>query len=64
MGNLKKKNDEFTILLPETNIKGVFDLSKRLEESITCSFGVTGYKDGEDIDDFIKRFEDVLYKAK
>lgn len=68
--------DEFIILLPETNIKEAFNLSNRLkekietynfnsvEESITCSFGVTEYKDGEDIDDFIKRVDDALYKAK
>lgn len=35
-----------------------------LPRPVTCSFGVTQYRDGEPLDDLLKRVDEVLYRAK
>jgi len=67
--------EEFVILLPETKIESAIEVAEKLREKIqnhkfehiegvTCSFGVTEYAGGEDVDSFIKRMDDALYTAK
>jgi diguanylate cyclase (GGDEF)-like protein/PAS domain S-box-containing protein len=67
--------EEFIILSPETEIQNATNLAEKLRSaietasfgeagSITCSFGVTHYKDKEIGDSFLKRVDDTLYKAK
>lgn len=67
--------EEFVVLAPETTLEGAGALAEKLREIIadsefqyvgklTCSFGVSGYRDGEKPDQFIKRADDALYAAK
>lgn len=67
--------EEFIILCPETKIQETTSLAEKLRVSIestpfdqvgniTCSFGVTHYKDKENDDDFLKRVDNALYEAK
>lgn len=67
--------EEFVVLLPETDLEGAKELAEKIRKSVeehpfewirtlTCSFGVTQFKDRESIDSFIKRADDALYSAK
>ncbi|MDR3347552.1 MAG: diguanylate cyclase [Helicobacteraceae bacterium] len=66
--------DEFMIILPETNIGGATYVAEKLRMeierhafeagSITGSFGVTQYLQGDDTSSMFKRVDEMLYKAK
>jgi len=67
--------DEFIILTPNTDLKEAGQLAERLRKevaesefdqigSVTCSFGVTEFGSDDDIDSFIKKVDDALYKSK
>lgn len=66
--------DEFIILLPNTGKLEAVELAKRIERSIsekrdnnhtvTCSFGIIEYKTGEQVADFIRRADKLMYEAK
>lgn len=67
--------EEFALLMYNTNIDGAKYLLEKLRHlieqhqiddvgSITCSFGVSQYKDNEGENALIKRCDDALYQAK
>jgi diguanylate cyclase (GGDEF)-like protein len=68
--------DEFTLVCPETSLEEVKKLANRIKTSIrdykcqkgidlSCSFGVAQFRNNkENLDTFIKRADDALYKAK
>lgn len=67
--------EEFIILTKDTDIKGAAMLAERIREkiqehhfekvnSITCSFGVTGFLENDDMNTLILRADTALYKAK
>lgn len=67
--------DEFMILNPETKLEDAVKLARRLKDKVkntnfakidklTISFGVVELKSKDDVDSFIKRVDDALYKAK
>ena len=67
--------EEFIILAPETDLRGAEILAEKLRQEIevfsfshgdpmTCSFGVSMYKNNDQPDDLIKRVDDRLYRAK
>ncbi len=67
--------EEFMILSPETGIEEAGQLAERVREQISltdfgikekiyCSFGVTEFKDSDDIEPFIHRVDQALYQAK
>jgi len=67
--------EEFMILSPNNDIENARQLAERLRteiedfdfssaHSVTCSFGVAEFKEGDNIDSFTKRTDDALYKAK
>jgi diguanylate cyclase (GGDEF)-like protein/PAS domain S-box-containing protein len=67
--------EEFTLILPKTNKENAIKIAKKLREKIiahdfgighciTCSFGVTSYKENDSTTSIIKRVDDMLYKAK
>jgi len=68
--------DEFMIICPQTKAVEAENLAERLRKNIckfsfsnniniTCSFGVTEFKNNEeDLDSLIKRVDDALYIAK
>jgi len=67
--------DEFIMLVVETPLEGAClfaeKLRKAIEESafdttgkVTCSFGVTEFRDTDDIPSLEKRVDDALYEAK
>lgn len=67
--------EEFLVLCPQTNIKETLALAKRLHgavtlsavelvETLTCSFGVAEYQQGETFVDWFDRADRALYRAK
>jgi len=67
--------EEFLIMLPESRLENARllaeNLRKLIEETdilsdrtVTCSFGVTEYYEGDTVDSIVKRADDCLYKAK
>ncbi|MGI6083877.1 MAG: GGDEF domain-containing protein [Acetivibrionales bacterium] len=67
--------EEFTILLPDENIKEAVLTAERARKTVekhefgdigkvTISFGVTSYQEGDMIDDILKRADTALYIAK
>lgn len=66
--------EEFTILLPDTLLRGASTFAERLRcqiaESrlqgltITISTGITEYRPGDDMDSMLARADDALYRAK
>ena len=67
--------EEFVILVPETGIQSAVDLAERtrknvagfdftIERKVTCSFGVTEYRMGEDPVELVNRADEALYQAK
>jgi diguanylate cyclase (GGDEF)-like protein len=67
--------EEFLVLCPQTNIDETLSLAKRLQgaislsaveivETLTCSFGVAEYQQGEIFVDWFDRADRALYCAK
>jgi len=68
--------EEFVILLPKTDLKGVEKVAEKLKSAIenlkipsygikvTASFGVTELLPGETLDEALERADRALYKAK
>jgi diguanylate cyclase (GGDEF)-like protein/PAS domain S-box-containing protein len=67
--------DEFLIIAPNTSGAKAVTLAERLRASIagasfdtrgrvTCSFGVCQFDGGEDADNFIRRADQLMYRAK
>lgn len=67
--------EEFFMILPSNNANDSLKLAERLRVqisklhfelgfSLTCSFGITEYKEGDSIEEIIKRTDNALYKAK
>lgn len=67
--------EEFIIIAPNSNIESVKKLAEKLRviiekfefdvvKKLTVSFGVSQLKEEDDINSFIKRVDEALYKAK
>ncbi|MDI5922789.1 diguanylate cyclase [Halomonas sp. LR5S13] len=66
--------EEFTILLPDTRLRGASTFAERLRcqisevrlhgLNITISTGITQYRAGDDMDSMLARADDALYRAK
>jgi diguanylate cyclase (GGDEF)-like protein len=67
--------EEFTILLPQTSLKGAVQLCGRMQgtlsgtgigpaRQISASFGVTAWRDKESLDALIARADQAMYAAK
>ncbi len=67
--------EEFVVLLPETDATNAKIVATNLKNlikihrfprigNITCSFGVGEYSGNESLDDFFKRIDKALYRAK
>ncbi|MFG6158751.1 diguanylate cyclase [Halomonas sp. 1390] len=66
--------EEFTILLPDTRLRGTRTFAERLRGqiaesrlhglSITISMGITEYRPGDDMDSMLARADEALYRAK
>lgn len=71
--------EEFAILLPNLDEQESLKIAERIRKVIenhnirlnenkiityTASFGITKYKDGESVDDFVKRSDEAMYQAK
>ncbi|MFT7860860.1 MAG: GGDEF domain-containing protein [Sulfurimonas sp.] len=67
--------EEFVVLLPNTPLKDAVLLGEKLQkaiksykftqvEKLTCSFGVTQLQAQEDANEFFKRADMLLYRAK
>jgi diguanylate cyclase (GGDEF)-like protein len=72
--------EEFAFILPQTSLEGAYDFAERLRKKIaalelkhekqlitlTISLGIASRQKGEriSVDDFIRRADDALYKAK
>lgn len=68
--------DEFVITCPETSLESVEKLANRIKNAVnnyesqqgielSCSFGIAQFRNNkENIDSFIKRADDALYRAK
>jgi diguanylate cyclase (GGDEF)-like protein len=67
--------EEFMILVPNSSLEGTLLMAEKIRSAIekyaftevgtvTCSFGVTEYKDGDSIDSLVIRADGALYKAK
>ncbi len=67
--------DEFMLLLPETGLADASNTAERLRKMlaerplkpvgvISCSFGVCEHRQGESVDDFMRRADEAMYEAK
>ena len=71
--------EEFTIILPMTKAADGVSIAKRIQESLrktpfaplpgqeifmTVSIGISQYKPAEDVRDFVRRVDQVMYQAK
>lgn len=68
--------DEFVIVCPETSLENVEKLATRIKNAVnnykcqkgielSCSFGIAQFRNNkENIDSFIKRADEALYRAK
>ncbi|MEW8507548.1 MAG: GGDEF domain-containing protein [Candidatus Thiodiazotropha sp.] len=67
--------EEFIIICRETEADTAFSIAERLrrtieetpfkiDENVTCSFGVTSYQIGDNADSMLKRADDALYISK
>lgn len=67
--------EEFLVVLPETDVKGALEYAERMRSAvednvfhddirITSSFGVTQYRSGEPVNEFVARADEALYDAK
>lgn len=67
--------EEFVILAPGSSLENTAQLAEKLRDAVakwnfnkvgkvTCSFGVTEFRSGENADALTKRVDDALYRAK
>ncbi|MHC9512012.1 tetratricopeptide repeat-containing diguanylate cyclase [Kangiella sp. M94] len=70
--------EEFLAVLPNANLEQAIQVAKRLQQEVdlkqytdieselnaTISVGVTEYKHGENMDEFLRRVDEALYQAK
>jgi len=67
--------EEFILLLPQTDIRHALTIAEKFRlmiqdydfrdiGHITCSFGVTSYREGDTKDRIIQRVDNAMYKAK
>ncbi|MES9951090.1 MAG: GGDEF domain-containing protein [Candidatus Thiodiazotropha sp.] len=67
--------EEFIIICRDTDLDTALKIAERLrttieqaqfqvDEPVTCSFGVTSYRVGDNADSLIKRADDALYASK
>jgi diguanylate cyclase (GGDEF)-like protein len=68
--------EEFLVLLPGLAENGAYNCAERIRrvvesleleyppERLTCSFGVSTFRRGENVDDLIRRADEALYSAK
>lgn len=67
--------EEFVVLTPQADLEKTLILAKKLRQKIeqydfkeigrmTCSFGVTEFKKGYSLKEFVKNADDALYEAK
>jgi diguanylate cyclase (GGDEF)-like protein len=67
--------DEYTILMPETDLKGATTLAEKIRLGVTVqkipkagmvtiSLGVTEYRNGDSMESMLKRADEALYRAK
>lgn len=70
--------EEFLAVLPNANLDQAIQVAKRLQQEVdlkqyteiesdlnaTISVGVTEYKHGENMDEFLRRVDEALYQAK
>jgi glycine cleavage system pyridoxal-binding protein P len=67
--------EEFMVLVPNSKAEETALMAKKIREriekyafteagTVTCSFGVTEYRDGDSIDSLVTRADQSLYKAK
>ncbi len=67
--------EEFVIICPHTDLKGLHELANHIREKIakhnfpvignkTASFGITIYKEEDNLEKLINRADEALYKAK
>lgn len=67
--------EEFIVVCRETDIEAAMKLADRLktsiefsevetDEKVTCSFGVTTYREGDTADSLLKRADEALYISK
>jgi len=70
--------EEFLAVLPNANLDQAIQVAKRLQQEVdlkqyteieselnaTISVGVTEFKHGEHMDEFIRRVDEALYQAK
>jgi diguanylate cyclase (GGDEF)-like protein len=67
--------EEFVFLLPQTKLKNAVIVIEKVQTiinnikhktagNITCSFGITEYKEEDSLETIFKRCDDALYKAK
>jgi diguanylate cyclase (GGDEF)-like protein len=67
--------EEFLVIMPSTNVDYAFEIAERLRlfvekynftkaGRVTCSIGVTSFKNNESIVSLLKRADDALYAAK
>lgn len=66
---------EFIIIAPSTALNSAQSLAENIRKSvehfdfeevgsITCSFGVTAYQQGDSLDSMVKRIDEAMYEAK
>lgn len=67
--------EEFILLLPRTTEKQAIEIVERIQELnkenvltevgiVTCSFGIASLRENENIESFLTRADNLLYKAK
>ncbi|OUS27922.1 hypothetical protein A9Q98_08560 [Thalassotalea sp. 42_200_T64] len=65
--------EEFLVLLPSNDIHGAMQTAERLRRAfqamstspqVTCSFGVTAFTNGDELNTMVKRADIALYQAK
>jgi len=67
--------EEFTLLLPQTDQAGAEQMCQRMQDSlsgepagpvqcITASFGITVFREGDDLDTLVMRADQAMYEAK
>lgn len=67
--------EEFMLLMPDTELEGAVNVAERLRAAIeaeampedipiTCSFGVSQYQEGQDVNSYLKIIDNALYQAK
>jgi diguanylate cyclase (GGDEF)-like protein len=57
-------DDDTAIKIAERLRKAIEETRFSVEEKVTCSFGVTSYRVGDNADSLLKRADDALYASK